>query len=231
MDIGFIRGPANLAAVVAREVDTEMKVIESRQAYTRYLLIVDSKSRYTWIFPLKTKSVPQALLRNFLTNHGSTKTANRRVRTDGEGSLAESQTFRTMVLALSWTLEKTATDSSSQNGLAERPHQAFATMVRCLLYSSSLPITFWADVLIYANYVNNRLYHSGIEGIPYTRWTNKRPDLRHLRAFGAHVTVRRSGHRPTKADPHYYSGRFMRFGATEKNLVYAPRQDRTPLYH
>ena len=73
MDIGFIRGPANLAAVVAREADTEMKVIESRQGYTCYLLIVDSKSRYTWIFPLKTKLVPQALLRNFLTNHGSKK--------------------------------------------------------------------------------------------------------------------------------------------------------------
>jgi hypothetical protein len=65
-----------------------------------------------------------------------------------------------------------------------------------------------------------RLYHSGIEGIPYTRWTSKRPDLRHLRAFGAHVSVRRTGHRPTKADPHYYSGRFLRFGATEKNLIY-----------
>ena len=220
MDIGFIRGPANLAAVVAREEESQMKVIESRQRYTCYLLIVDYKSRYAWIFPLKTKSVPRALIRNFLTNHGSTKTHNRRIRTDGEGSLAESQQFRTMVIGLEWTLEKTAPDTSSQNGIAECPHQTLATMIRCVLYSSSLPITFWADALIYVNYVNNRLYHSGIEGIPYTRWTSKRPDLRHLRAFGAHVSVRRTGHRPTKADPHYYSGRFLRFGATEKNLIY-----------
>jgi hypothetical protein len=93
-------------------------------------------------------------------------------------------------------------------------------MVRCLLYSSSLPITFWADALVYANYVNKRLFHSGIADIPYTAWTGKRANVRHLRAFGAHVTVQKSGHRPTKTDPHFYDGRFLRFGATETNIVY-----------
>ena len=117
-------------------------------------------------------------------------------------------------------MEKTATDSSSQNGIAERPHQTLAAMVRCLLYSSSPPITFWADALVYATYVNNRLYHSGIAGIPYTVWTGKRASVKHLRAFGSHVTVRKSGNRPTKTDPHFYDGRFLRFGATERNIVY-----------
>ena len=93
-------------------------------------------------------------------------------------------------------------------------------MVRCLLYSSSLPVTFWADALVYAAYINNRLYHSGVQDIPYTIWTGRRADSKHLRTFGAHVSVRRSGARPTKTDPHYFDGRFLRFSATTRNIIY-----------
>ncbi|KAI2502314.1 hypothetical protein MHU86_12118 [Fragilaria crotonensis] len=220
LDIGFIRGPANLPEVLARTQDAEPKVIESRQGYVCYLLIIDSKTRYGWPFPMKSKSVPPTLIRTFLTTHGNHTAAHRRIRTDGEGSLAESTVFRSLVAELGYTLEKTATDSSSQNGIAERPHQTLATMVRCLLYASSLPTPFWADALVYASYVNNRLYNSGINAVPYTQWTGRRANVKHLRAFGAHVSVKRSGNRPTKTDPHYYNGRFLRFGATERNIIY-----------
>ena len=219
MDIGFIRGPENLANVLTRREDADTKVIESRNGYVCYLLIVDRKTRYMWPFPLKSKSVPPDLLRTFLTIHGHPTCPNKRIRTDGEGSLAESQICRNLISKLGFTLQKTATDSSSQNGLAERPHQTLATMVRCLLYSSSLPVTFWADALVYATYVNNRLFHAGIRDIPYTAWTGRRANLQHLRAFGAHVSVRRSGMRPTKTDPHYFDGRFLRFAATTRNIV------------
>ena len=78
----------------------------------------------------------------------------------------------------------------------------------------------WADALIYATYVNNRMHNAGVNNIPYTLWTGKRANVKHLRTFGAHVSVKQSGHRPTKADPHYYNGRFLRFTATERNIVY-----------
>ena len=142
MDIGFIRGPENLENVLTCTKDADTKVIESRNGYVCYLLIVDRKTRYMWPFPLKSKSVPPDLLRTFLTTHGHPTCPNNRIRTDGEGSLAESQICRNLISKLGFTLQKTATDSSSQNGLAERPHQTLATMVRCLLYSSSLPVTF-----------------------------------------------------------------------------------------
>jgi hypothetical protein len=130
---------------------------------------------------------------DILQIHGNAETINRRIRTDGKGSLvAESPDCRKLFLLLGYTIQKTATDSSSQNGSAERPHPPLAAIVRYLLYSLSLPITFWADALVYGNYVNNRLYHSGVNGIPYTLWTGKRANLKHLRTFGAHMTVRRS---------------------------------------
>jgi hypothetical protein len=162
MDIGFIRGPTNLQAVLARVEDVESKVIESRNGFVCYLLIVDRKSRYMWPFPLKSKSVPSDLIKTFLATHGHPSCPNRVIKSDGEGSIAESQTCRTMLSQLGYTFQKTATDASSQIGVAERPHQTLGAMVRCLLYSASMPVTFWADALVYATYINNRLYHSGI---------------------------------------------------------------------
>ena len=144
----------------------------------------------------------------------------RLIRTDGEGSLAESDDFRALLSKHRYLLQKTATDTSSQNGMVERPHQSLGAMVRCLLYAAALPVPFWADALVYAVYVTNCLHHTGINDIPYNVWTGRQANVSHLRMFGAHVTVRRSGIRPTKLDPHFYTGRFLRFGATTKNIIY-----------
>ena len=221
MDIGFIRGPTNLEAVVDRREEAHTKLIDSRQGYSCYLLIIDRRSRYLWAFPLKTKSVQPTLIDTFLTIHGYKGPApDKVIRSDGEGSLAASAQFRKLVARHGFLVQSTATDTSSQNGLAERPHRTLGTMVRCLLYSSGLNTMFWADALVYAAYIYNRLYHSGIHEVPYNVWTGKRANLTHIRAFGAHITVRKSGNRPTKTDPHHYTGIFLRFGATEKNIVY-----------
>ena len=89
MDIGFIRGPKNLAAVLARTEEAAPKVIESRhQGYVCYLLIIDNTLRYTWPFSMKSKSVPLPLIKIFLETHGNDKCTNHWIRTDGEGSLA-----------------------------------------------------------------------------------------------------------------------------------------------
>ena len=222
IDIGFFRGPENLADVVDRKAEPSMKVIESRQGYVCYLLIIDRKTRKVWIFPLKSRAVPMTLISTFLRLHGNhDSNLPRWIRTDGEGALAHSAIFRSDILTeFGYLIELTATDASSQNALAERPHKTFGLMVRCLLYSSRLPVMFWADAYVYANYIYDRLYHSAIGKTPYEAWTNKQPSLQHIRAFGAHVLVKRSGHRPTKADPHFYDGYFLRFAATSKNIIY-----------
>lgn len=64
----------------------------------------------------------------------------------------------------------------------------------------------WVDALVYAVYVTNRLHHAGIDQVPYNVWTGRTASVARLRVFGAHVTVRRSGTRPTKLDPHFYTG-------------------------
>ena len=49
------------------------------------------------------------------------------------------------------------------NGLAERLNRTLVERVRCLLISSGLNFTFWADAMQYACYIYNRTPHSALQ--------------------------------------------------------------------
>jgi hypothetical protein len=122
----------NLEAVVDRREEVQAKLIESRQGFVCYLLIIDRRSRYVWAFPLKSKSVQPTLIDKFLEIHGLHSAPlgdERYIRSDGEGSLAVSNQFRQTVARRGYVVQSTATDTSSQNGLAERPHRTLGSMV------------------------------------------------------------------------------------------------------
>jgi hypothetical protein len=227
MDYGFFRGPAHLANHVKRKHGNmtlgslpHKPILTSREGYAAYLLIVDSKTRHVWAFNTKTKEPPIQTVDLFLQRYGLKDGTQRYIRTDLGGELANSQDFRTLIAKHGYLLETTGPDASSQNGRGERPHRTLANMVRCMLYSASLGAEFWADALVHATYLYNRTYHRTIGKTPHEAWTDKIPDLRHIRTFGSSVTVRKPGRRPTKNDPHCYHGIFLRFTSTTRNIIY-----------
>jgi hypothetical protein len=232
MDYGFFRGPKHLQRHIKRkygkmtlahptnEKRKHKPIIESREGYVAYLLIIDGNSRKTWVYPTKTKEPPIQTVDLFLQRFGLRDGTQRYVRTDQGGELARSADFRAIIAKHGYVVEPTGPDASSQNGRGERPHRTLANMVRCMLYGANLGVEFWADALVYATYLYNRTYHEAIGKTPEETWTNIRPDLSHIRTFGSSVTVKKPGHRPTKGDPHCYHGIFLRFTATIKNLVY-----------
>jgi hypothetical protein len=93
-------------------------------------------------------------------------------------------------------------------------------MVRCLLYSSGLSSKFWSAALIHTIYLKNRLYHKAIGKTPYEGWTGIKPELDHLRTFGALVTARKPEKRPAKADRHTAHGVLLGFGSSTKHVRY-----------
>lgn len=71
MDLGFFRGPSNLVEVYECHTPPSPKLVESRQGFVCYLLIIDCCTRYIGIFPLRSKSVPPELINIFLQTHGN----------------------------------------------------------------------------------------------------------------------------------------------------------------
>jgi hypothetical protein len=56
--------------------------------------------------------------------------------------------------------------------------------------AADLPVFLWEQVIAHAAYVRNRAYSSAIKvATPYERWFNKKPDVSHLREFGASVWI------------------------------------------
>jgi hypothetical protein len=227
MDYGFFRGPKHLQQKIKRKYGDvtaasmqHKPIIESREGYVAYLLIVDGHTRKVWVYPTKTKEPSIETVDLFLQRFGLRDGTQRYVRTDQGGELAKSADFCNLVARHGYVVESTGPDASSQNGRGERPHRTLANMVRCMLYGASLGAEFWADGVVYAAYIYNRTYHNATGKTPFEAWNGIRPDLSHIRTFRSSVTVKKPGHRPTKGDPHCYHGIFLRYTATQKNLVY-----------
>ena len=197
------------------------RIIRSHDGYNSYLLITDIKTRYSWIFLTKNKQPPIQTVSTLLDMHGS-KGGHRTIRTDQGGELASCQAFRNMIMQKNYTLEITGADNSSQNGIAERPHQTLANMVRSALTNADLPSKYWSDAIIHAVFIKNRLPHAAFnfKTTPYTELTGTKPNLASLRIFGSPIICKRPGKRTTKLATHYYDGIFLRYAKTMKNIVY-----------
>jgi hypothetical protein len=119
-----------------------------------------------------------------------------------------------------YVVEPTGADSPSQNGGVKIYNNTLAVKVRTLLYGSGLPAKFWSTALVHAAYLHNRLIHSALNKMPYKAWCGRKPDIAHLKMFGARVCVKRTGTRRCKLDRHDFTGVFLGYTATDQNILY-----------
>ena len=61
---------------------------------------------------------------------------------------------------------------------------------------------------------------------PYGKLTGNKPDLSYLRIFGSCIVTRKPGRRSPKISKHSYSGIFLCYAKTMKNIVYLGTQTR-----
>ena len=216
MDFGFVRGSD------FHMKDVDGRIITSRDGYNSYLIIVDKFSSYTWIMLSKTKDPPIEFVKSFLKTHKNKQCPVIRVRTDQGGELWASSLFQKTILEAECVLEPTGSGDPAQNGKAESPNKIFGRMLRGMLYNAGLGPEFWSYALIHAVYVKNRLPHSALHmrKSPYEAYTGIKPNLSLLKVWGCRVVVKRPHHRNAKLDDNSYQGIFLRYTATDKNVVY-----------
>ena len=210
MDFGFVKYKAK---------DGSGKLMRSRQGFGSYLLIVDEYTRYMWVFPTKSKEAPVQVVDQFLTMY-KRNTGLRRVRADLGNEMARSKLIQNTVAKHGYVLERTAANSSFQNSKAERPHRTLGNMMRSMLKAADLDQSFWADSILHAVYLRNRLPHTTIGMSPYEKMTMKKPNLSHLRVFGTRVIVKDKEKRVGKLSDNCSIGIFLRFTGTDRNIVF-----------
>ncbi|CAI5703669.1 unnamed protein product [Peronospora effusa] len=91
---------------------------------------------------------------------------------------------------------------SSQMNPVERQHQSLSDMTKAMLRDSGFSPQLWPDAFEYAVYLKNRIYNKAANCTPYERMFGVKPDLHHIRVFGAlaYVHVPKGPDRPRHKD-------------------------------
>ncbi|GJV44475.1 putative ribonuclease H-like domain-containing protein [Tanacetum coccineum] len=98
-----------------------------------------------------------------------------------------------------------------QNGVAERRNRTLIEAARTMLADAKLPVTFWAEAVNTACYVQNRvLVNKSQHKTPYELFNGRSPAIGFLRPFGCHVmilnTLDHLGKFDAKGDEGYFVG-------------------------
>ncbi|KAM1643804.1 hypothetical protein ACFX2K_013588 [Malus domestica] len=86
-----------------------------------------------------------------------------------------------------WTLPGTP----QLNGVSERRNQTLMNMVRSMMSSADLPVTFWGYALYTAAYLLNRVPSKSISQTPYEIWHGRKPSLNHIKIWGCEAYVKK----------------------------------------
>jgi hypothetical protein len=105
--------------------------------------------------------------------------------------------------------EITARYSPEQNGVAERLNWVLMEKARAMLVESGLPDEMWAEAVMTANYTRNRTPVTAHGKTPWEAFHRKKPNVSHLRVFGAPVYMHVSKELRDKLESVSEKGRFL----------------------
>jgi hypothetical protein len=171
-----------------------------------------------WAFLTKPEEPPIDILRAFMSKF---VIGDGVICTDQGGKLACSNSFCDIMLKkFGYVVEPIGAASPFQNSGAERYNNTLAVKVRTLLYGAGLHTKFWPAALLHAVYLHNQLVHLATNKTPHEGWYGCKPDITHLKTFGSHVCVKRTGSCQCKLDHHNFTGIFLGYTATDQNITY-----------
>ena len=191
----------NVGEIVHADVCGPMEVTSiSKSKY--FLLFKDDFSGFIKVYFLKFKSEVAQFFINYLQRFE--RETNRKLnilRTDDGLEFVNNQikeiTFNKGILH-----KKTVEYTPQQNGKAERENRTLVEAARTTLIAKKLPKYLWAEAINSCVYVLNRTRKvKNSEKTPYELWFKKKPEIHHLRIFGAEVYAHIPRQRRLKWDP------------------------------
>ena len=153
-------------------------------------VVVDGYTRAVYTRALRLKSEAAEAFKSFKTaaeNESENKL--REVITDNARELSMGE-VRDICERDGIKLHTTVPYHPASNGVAGRTIGVLTNAVRAMLHDSGLPNSLWAEAFNTATYLHNRTPTRALDGrTPFAVRYGARPDLAHLRAFGAPCAV------------------------------------------
>ena len=150
-----------------------------------YVTFIDDYSRCVWVYVIDKKSeVYDVFMKWKVLVENQTQHTIKAIRSDRGGEYINSR-MREALDNSGIIHQTTMAESPQSNGVAERMNRTLWDQTRAMLYSASLQRQWWAQAILTAAYIHNRLVHSSTDGkTPMELWNGMKPDAAHMRVFG-----------------------------------------------
>ncbi|KAJ9535627.1 hypothetical protein OSB04_un001233 [Centaurea solstitialis] len=154
------------------------------------LVIVDDYSRFTWVYFLRTKDETSGLIKPFVTRVENKTNLRVKVIRSDNGTEFKNADLNSFCEEKGIERQYSAPRTPQQNGVAERRNRTLIEAARTMLADSKLPITFWAEAVNTACYVQNRVLIVKSKGKkPYELFEKKKPYIGFVQPFGCPCTI------------------------------------------
>ncbi|KAI3772528.1 hypothetical protein L6452_03715 [Arctium lappa] len=154
------------------------------------LVIVDDYSRFTWVYFLRTKDETSGLIKSFILRIENQTNQKVKVIRSDNGTEFKNLDLNTFCKEKGIERQYSAPRTPQQNGVAERRNRTLIEAARSLLADSQLPITFWAEAVNTACYVQNRvLVVKPKNKTPYELLNKRKPFIGFFKPFGCPCTI------------------------------------------
>ncbi|GJS04403.1 retrovirus-related pol polyprotein from transposon TNT 1-94 [Tanacetum coccineum] len=160
----------------------------SKDGYRYYVAFIDDYSRFTWLYPLKTKTGFYSVLPVFI-NLVQTQCL-RKIKTfqsDG-GTEFVNQIVRKIFEDNGTFHRFSCPYTPQQNGRAERKHRHIVETGLAMLFNAHVPASYWVDAFTTATFIINRLPTPLLKNkSPFELLFNQHPQYDNFRTYGCQV--------------------------------------------
>ncbi|GKB64119.1 putative ribonuclease H-like domain-containing protein [Tanacetum coccineum] len=154
------------------------------------LVVTDDYSRFSWVFFLAKKDETSSILKNFITGIENQLNHKVKIIRCDNGTDFKNYEMNKFCGIKEIKREFSNARTSQQNGVAERENMTLIEAARTMLANLFLPISFWAEAVNTACYVQNRvLVTKPHNKTPYELLIGRTPIISFMRPFGCPVTI------------------------------------------
>jgi histone deacetylase 1/2 len=190
--------------------------VPSHGGNSYFISLLDDYTGYSIVAPLRHKSGAADFLKTTITMlECQTGHTVKRIRSDNGGEFINND-LATFYQFKGIKSETTVPYTPQQNGKAERLNRTLLDKARPMLAEYGLSKSLWGEAIATANYLRNRSPMSTKDANPYEMLYGTKPDLSHLRTFGARAYVLIPAALRTKLDAVSAPGRFIGYPANTK---------------
>ncbi|KAI3754579.1 hypothetical protein L1987_54366 [Smallanthus sonchifolius] len=154
------------------------------------LVITDDYTRFSWVFFLRTKDETAEILKTYILRVENQSNQKVKIIRCDQGTKFKNHTLNCFCESKGIKRQYSAPRTPQQNGVAERRNRTLIESARSMMADSKLPLTFWAEAVSTACYVQNRvLIVKPFNKTPYELWFQRIPYIGFLKPFGCPCTI------------------------------------------